>query len=150
MKTTTKSKSKITIFLENVIHTYRKIDSFTHISGLYIAIAIVPIAAFLMAALLNFANHRYEVDITALPIEKQQRFWELEKKEAQMYAHEGYLKNEFRFDEAKAAYEKRWIVKKELLTILAEAPYSSWGYKLFDTFGLVNNKNRKIAAMQKG
>ena len=148
MRTTT--KSKVTIFLENVIFTYRKIEDFRHIGFLYIAIAIVPIAAFLLAALLNFANHRYEVDITALPVEKQERFNYLSKTELKMRANESYLKNEFRFEEAKVAYEKRWIVKKELLAILSEAPYCSWGYKFFDTFGLVNNKNIKIAAMQKG
>ncbi|MCK9455198.1 hypothetical protein [Sulfurimonas sp.] len=161
MRTTTRSKSKVTIFLENVIFTYRKIDSFTHISGLYIAIAIVPIAAFLLAAQLNFANHRYEVDLTVLPLEKQERFWELSREELKMYAHEEDLAKNLRLGSTPAArnsiyYDiglssaKRLKLKKEMFAILGEAPYSSWGYKLFNTFGLVDNKNRKIAAIQKG
>lgn len=149
MRTTTRSKSKVTVFIEKVFFTYRKIENFRHIAFLYIAIAIVIIGIALMAAQLNFANHRYEVDISVLPIEKQERFKYLEKKELSMYIREDMLLFDFRYGDLKKSKEKRAVMKKEMFAILAEAPYSSWGYKFYHAIGLVDNKNKKMAVMPK-
>ncbi|HUH42344.1 MAG TPA: hypothetical protein VLZ29_04465 [Sulfurimonas sp.] len=143
-------KSKPTTFFEKVFIAHRKFENFTHIGFLYAAIAIVPIGAFLLAAQLNFANHRYEVDLTALPVAKQERFNYLEKQELELWRDEGVLQRDYNFAGAKFVSEQRTPILKEMRAILAEAPYSSWGYKLFNTFGLVDNKNKKIAAMRKG
>lgn len=116
---------------------YFKFTTTLHESFLVIFAITTPIFIFLFIAQLDYINNRYKKDLTALPIQKQERFNYLKKEELRLYAREDTLRNDFRFEEVKQSRENREKMQEELNAIAKEAPHTSWAYHFYVAVGAI-------------
>lgn len=107
------------------------------IYGVAYTLLIVPFLVFILVAQLDYANHRYKKDISALTPEKIERYHALIKKDIELANIGDWHFNNAEFasyQEIRKQRDENW---KQVSVILNEAPSKSWAYNLYLKLGII-------------
>lgn len=142
--------SRVQNFYKEGNRLYWEAERFVHKASLYVVPVFLMVFIPLFFIQYDYIMHGNKRDLSALPLEKQERLKELQKAELKMYIHEGHLENRLTkydrkqntelFKEIKNCSLARSVLIKEISDIIKLAPYNAFSYKFYRAIGAVKEK----------
>lgn len=117
--------------------TYWKLEEFLHKASFYVVPVFFLIFIFFGFAQIDYVKNRHKRDLTALPIEKQQRYEFVKKEELRLWAAQSAANQDFDFEKVKEIDGIRGPLNIERNVIYKSAPHTSWAYHFYVAIGAI-------------
>lgn len=116
---------------------YWAAERFLSEAALYVMPVFLALCLFFFFAQMDYIKNGYKRDFTQLPQAKQERLNYLKSEEIRLFRKAEQSREKLDFTEAREINSQRYPIMAEMDSIVKQAPYDAWSYRLYLAVGAV-------------